>query len=84
MLCRAQVITAETSFHAKGFMQSLVIAVLVLGIPSLSLAQADKSSWTNLSALQPACRVGFRSNPLILLLCGPQAINSMLLKKPRC
>jgi len=65
-------------------MQSLVIAVLVLGIPSLSLAQADKSSWTNLSALQPACRVGFRSNPLILLLCGPQAINSMLLKKPRC
>jgi hypothetical protein len=62
MLCRAQVITAETSFHAKGigrngFMRSLVIAVLVLGIPSLSLAQADKSSWTNLSALQPGQKI---------------------------
>lgn len=38
-------------------MRSLVIAVLVLGIPSLSSAQADKSSWTNLTALQPGQKI---------------------------
>ena len=33
-------------------MRSMVIALCVLGMPCLSSAQADKSSWTNLSALQ--------------------------------
>ncbi len=38
-------------------MRSIVIAICVLGIPCVSLAQADKSSWTNLSLLQPGQKI---------------------------
>jgi hypothetical protein len=38
-------------------MRSMVIAVCVLGIPWVTLAQATKSSWTNLNSLQPGQKV---------------------------
>jgi len=38
-------------------MRSMVIAVCVLGIPWVSLAQATKSSWTNLNVLLPGQKI---------------------------
>jgi len=38
-------------------MRSLIIAACLLAIPSLSSAQADKSSWMNLRTLQPGQKI---------------------------
>jgi|SRR3984885_1435204 hypothetical protein len=38
-------------------MRSLAIALCVLAMPCVSLARADKSSWTNLSVLQPGQKI---------------------------
>lgn len=38
-------------------MRSLVLAVCVLGMPCVSLAQAAKYSWTNLNALLPGQKI---------------------------
>ena len=37
--------------------RALIIAVCILGMPCISLAQADKSSWTNLNALPPGQKI---------------------------
>jgi|ERR1700722_2486027 hypothetical protein len=39
------------------FMRALAIALWVLAIPCLSMARADRSSWTNLSVLQPGQKI---------------------------
>jgi hypothetical protein len=38
-------------------MRSLAITPCVLGMPCVSLARTDKSSWTNLSVLQPGQKI---------------------------
>lgn len=38
-------------------MRRLIITVCLLGVPWVSSAQADKSSWTNLSALLPGQKI---------------------------
>jgi hypothetical protein len=39
------------------FMRSVLIAVCILGMPWVSSAQAAKSSWANLNALQPGEKI---------------------------
>ncbi len=57
----------------------------VLGWRALShlgrVAHAQQKTQATQGNRREACRVGFRNNPPILLLCGPRAINSMLLKR---